>query len=225
VTPGDPAVRAHTAAVARDLLEHYDVDGLHLDRIRSPGSQYSHDDVTEAAFAAVGGGRSYGDFMRDQVTRVVSDLYDVLLEVRPTAKLSAAVWGIHTRLDGCTTSQGNIDYHQDSWAWMDVGIIDALVPMAYWDIEDGACTDWATLTDGFVAENAGRHIWMGMHALDDGDFDIARVAARVEYARGAGAQGTVVFASTYLDQAVERWDALAARPFADAALVPALTFR
>ncbi len=225
VTPGNAEVRAHTAAVARDLLERYDVDGIHLDRIRSPGPQYSHDDVTEAAFAA-SGMSDYGAFMRTQVTLVVSDIYDVMLEVRPDAKLSAAVWGIHTRLPGCSTSQGSSDYHQDSWAWMDQGVIDALAPMTYWQIEAGACTDWAALADGFLAESNGRPIWMGMHALDDGAFDIAKIGARVDYARTSGAAGTMVFASTYLDQGGgDRWTTFADGPFAEDAPVPLLDWR
>jgi hypothetical protein len=228
VTPGNPAVRAHTAAVARDLLERYEVDGLHLDRIRTPGRRYSHDEVTEAAFQAARAaapGLSFGDFMREQVTLTVAELYAVITEVRPAARLSAAVWGIHTALPGCSTSQGSADYHQDSWAWLERGVIDALVPMTYWPIEPGACTDWAALTDGFLEHRAGRQIWMGMHALDGGAFDFPRIEARIDYARAVAAHGTVVFASTHLDQGVGRWGPFSAGPFAEPARPPRIGWR
>ncbi len=207
-SPGIPAARAHIVATARELLERYDVDGLHLDRIRTAGADYSHDAVTQAAFdaaRALDPQLTWGDFMRTQVNTMVAELYAAAEEVRPRVKLSASVWGIYRPLPGCNTSQGYANYYQDSRAWLAAGTMDALVPMIYWPIEPGACTDWATLLDGFMAARADRHIWAGMHALDDGGWDFAAITSRITYARATGAQGTVVFASTYLDQDTSRW--------------------
>jgi uncharacterized lipoprotein YddW (UPF0748 family) len=231
--PGHPAVRAHIAATARDLLERYPVDGLHLDRIRTPGSDYSRDPVTVAAFDAARADDptlTWGDFMRDQVTAMVAALWDVIAEVRPTVRLSAAVWGIYRPLPGCTTSQGYAGYHQDSLAWLDRGVIDAIVPMIYWPIAPGACTDWSTLLAGFLDRRAGRHVWGGMHALDGGAWDFSAVRARVDDARGAGAEGVVVFASSYLDPDPARWDAFVGTaadpgPFVEPSPPPSMPWR
>lgn len=227
-TPGNPDVRAHIVATARELLETYDVDGLHLDRIRTPGPDYSRDDVTVAAHEA--SGLPWDDFMRAQVDAVVADLYDAIADVRPDVQLSAAVWGIYEPLPGCNTSQGYANYYQDSRGWLDDGIIDAIVPMMYWPIEPGACTDWAELLGGFLDADAGRHVWAGMHALDDGAWQFDAVRARIEHARAAGAEGTVVFASTYLDADPARWDALrgtadAPGPFHERAPTPAMPWK
>jgi uncharacterized lipoprotein YddW (UPF0748 family) len=232
-SPGNPAVRAHVVATARDLLARYDVDGLHLDRVRTPGPDYSHDAVTQAAYDAARGADpqlSWGDFMRAQVDATVAGIYDAARAVRPRARVSAAVWGIYQVLPGCSTSQGYANYHQDSRGWLAAGTMDALVPMIYWPIEPGACTDWSELLDGFLAARAGRHVWAGMHALDDGTWAFAQVRARIEYARTAGAQGTVVFASTYLDAAPVRWDdyvgtAPAPGPFAEPSPLPPMPWK
>ncbi|MBZ0234405.1 MAG: family 10 glycosylhydrolase [Deltaproteobacteria bacterium] len=232
-SPGIPAARAHIVATARELLERYDVDGLHLDRIRTSGPDYSRDPVTQAAFDAARAQDprlTWGDFMRAQVNAMVADLYAVTDEVRPRAKLSAAVWGIYRPLPGCNTSQGYANYYQDSRAWLAAGTMDALVPMIYWPIEPGECTDWAELLDGFMEARAGRHVWAGMHALDDGAWDFAAITSRLEYARTAGAQGTVVFASTYLDQAPARWTdyvgtSSAPGPFAEPAATPRMSWK
>lgn len=232
--PGNPAVRAHIAAVARDLLSRYEVDGLHLDRIRTPGPDYSRDAATTAAYDAARAGNpqlSWGDFMRSQVTAMVAELYAAIAGTRPAARLSASVWGIYKPLPGCATSQGFASYHQDSLAWAAAAQLDALVPMMYWDIAPGSCTDWSRLLDGFLGGRAGRHVWAGMHALDDADaWSFDEVRARIERARAVGAEGTVVFASSYLDQDRARWDAFAGTeaapgPFHEPAAPPAMPWK
>lgn len=231
-SPGIPAVRAHILATATDLLAHYAVDGLHLDRIRMPSTAYSHDAVTTAAYntaRATTPSLTWDDFMRAQIDQVVADIHGAVVANRPTAVLSAAVWGIYDRLPGCTTSQGFADYFQDSLHWLDAGTMDALVPMIYWSIDPGACTDWTALLDSFVTRRAGRHIWAGMHALDNDAWDISQVRARVLRSRDV-AQGLVVYASSYLDLDPARWSAFpgtAAEPgvFFDPAPVPAMSWK
>jgi uncharacterized lipoprotein YddW (UPF0748 family) len=231
--PGNPAVRAHIVAVARDLLTKYDVDGLHLDRIRTPGPDYSRDAATTAAFdtaKAANPALTWADFMRSQVNAMVAELHAALVETRPSAKLSASVWGIYKPLPSCSTSQGYANYYQDSLAWLAAGTMDALAPMMYWSIEPGACTDWSTLLDGFLAASADRHIWAGMHALDQSTWSFDKVRARIDRSRVAGARGTMVFASSYLDSDPPRWPAFVGTaaepgPYAEPAVPPAMSWK
>ncbi len=199
-SPANLAYRAHLIAAADELLGRYAVDGLHLDRIRYPGSWASYDPESEAAWAALPAPKpARDDWQRDNVTAAVAGIYAAMKTRRPAAVLSASVWGIYKRLPGCSTSEGYPQYFQDSIGWMKAGKIDAIVPMIYWDIGTG-CTDWSKLLDGFLAGAAGRPVIAGMHALDMSEVRPARLTARVDYARRVGAAGTSVFASTYLDQ-------------------------
>jgi uncharacterized lipoprotein YddW (UPF0748 family) len=231
--PGNPAVRAHIVAVATDLLANYDVDGLHLDRIRTPGPDYSRDATSVARYDAARAtdpALTWAGFMRAQVDAMVAELYAAVTATRPSARLSAAVWGIHTPLPGCNTSQGYGQYHQDSFAWTRAGTIDALVPMIYWPIAVGACTDWAALLDEFVASREGRHVWAGMHALDQSAWDFQAVDDRIQRSRVVGAQGTVVFASSYLDSDPARWQAFrgddaAPGPYFEIARTPGMAWK
>jgi uncharacterized lipoprotein YddW (UPF0748 family) len=235
-TPGNPAVRAHVAAVAEDLLTRYAVDGLHLDRIRSPARTFSHDAVTEAAYSAaraLDASLSWDAFMQEQVNQTVGAIHAALMRARPAARLSASVWGIYMPLPGCNTSAGLRDYHQDSRAWLQRGIMDALAPMIYWPMAEGACTDWAALMRGFMDNRHGRHIWAGMHALEPGNtWDFSAIAGRVAYARTQQAAGTMLFASSYLDQGTgaERWELFRSAsgmpgPFAEPASTPAMPWK
>jgi uncharacterized lipoprotein YddW (UPF0748 family) len=199
-SPGDPQVQAHLLAVATELLQKYDVDGLHLDRVRYPGQTYSHDPASNAAYAGLPAPKpTREEWQRTNVGKTVGALYAAMKLHRPKAVLSASVWGIYKPLPGCNTSQGYGNYFQDSIAWMKEGKIDALTPMIYWDIGTG-CTDWAKLLDGFMAGSNGRHIVAGMHGLDGTTVKPDRIKARVAYARQVGAAGTSIFASTYLEQ-------------------------
>lgn len=231
LSPGIDAVRAYNTAVARDLLTHYDVDGLHLDRIRYSGSGMGYNALEQEAFRASG----QADFAAWRASRVndqVRQLYGVLREVRPRARLSAAVWGTHTNLPGCHNSAGLDGYFQDSWAWTQGGYIDALCPMIYW-AEGSGCTDYGDLLATFMAHKGDREVWAGMHVLDKdaGCSGTCRLnwpalQTRVETARGQHAEGVTLFASAYLDpQALNAnqnvWQLLASGPFHDVAELPA----
>ena len=228
LSPGIPAVRAHNTAVARDLLSKYAVDGLHLDRIRVPGPDYSRDAVTVAAYntaKAATPSLTWADFMRAQVSQQVAEIHAAVTELRPKAKLSAAVWGIYKPLSGCSTSQGFANFYQDSLGWLAAGTMDAIAPMVYWPIEPGACTDWSTLVDGFVAARAGRQIWAGMHALDETVFSFPAIRSRIDRSRVNGTHGTVIFASAYLEP--DHWSAFVdnAGPYADEAPTPSMSWK
>lgn len=230
LSPGNPAVRAHLVAVADELLTRYAVDGLHLDRVRYPGSTYSHDAASLAAYAALSNPKpSWEDWQRQNVTDTVAALYAVMKQRRAKAALSAAVWGIYKALSGCSTSNGYGGYYQDSLAWTQQGAIDALVPMIYWDLGTG-CTDWGDHLDVFLAGANGRHVIGGMHALDSNAVRISRITARTQYGRSVGAAGIAVFASTYLEadySGTEMWTPFhgAMGPFEEDAVYPAMPWR
>jgi uncharacterized lipoprotein YddW (UPF0748 family) len=234
-SPGNPAVRAHLLEVVDELLTRYAVDGLHLDRVRYPGSTWSHDAASLAAYEAIPSAQrpTWADWQRQQVSDTVAGIYQKLQQHRPAAVLSAAVWGIYKPLAGCSTSQGYGGYYQDSIGWMKAGVIDAIVPMIYWDLDTG-CTDFGKLLDTFLAGSNGRHVVAGMLALDQGTPKMDRISARIDYARRVGAAGHAVFASTYLDAKTsgsptwpEVWSAFRGEdgPYAKDAEVPPITWR
>lgn len=234
-SPGNPDVKAHLLAVADELITNYEIDGLHLDRVRYAGSGYSQDAASLAAYNAIPSAQrpTYADWQRAQVSETVGAIYELLKQKRPNAVLSAAVWGIYKKLPGCSTSEGYSGYYQDSIGWMKNGQIDVIVPMTYWDIGTG-CTDWAKLMDGFLAGSNGRPVIAGMHALENDDrVHLDRINARVDYARTIGAAGTAIFASTYLNangsgqSYPEQWSNLSADggPFTEPAPTPPIDWR
>lgn len=221
LSPGVEAVRIWNTEVVKDLVTRYEVDGVHLDRIRYPGTAFGWNALSRQAFDE-GGGGDFDTFRLEAVNDQVRRIHQMLRVERPDVILSAAVWGIHTRLPGCTTSQGKADYFQDSWAWTQGGYIDALVPMIYWE-ENGTnrCTDWGDLYQTFLDHRSEAQIWGGMNVLDGPSnarvFDWSKLLLRLDTARAMNAPGVALYASAQL-ASNQVWSMLKEGPFAQPAL-------
>ena len=225
-SPASPVLRSHVKAVVADLVNRYDIDGIHLDRVRYAGRNTSCDPVSEAAFGApcfTSNGLSYADWQREQVNALVRELYqDVITPAGDDVWLTAAVW--HTYIDkwGWGYSQGYSDYYQDSQAWVKNGYIDAIAPMIYSsNPETFRLERWRTLVDDFQDNRGARYIIPGIGA-DQTPFD--EIAARIAAARELGTAGHALFSYTAL-AAHDYFDELAAGPYAQPAAVPDLPWR
>lgn len=220
----DDAYIEHYRLVVREIVQNYDVDGIHVDRIRSPSKDTCHSPALDALYAtekAAGRVSSWSEFYTGRVTKIMQAIYEEVVAHKPSALVSVAAWGIYKKFSGCGTSQG-IDYNQDTVAWAEMGIVDALMPMTYWDFDAyGGCADWGRLADFFKANLHGRMLVMGMHATEsnspnhmytDGKVHLDRITARIDYARSIDLAGTVIFASNYLSDA--DWDGILAGPYA-----------
>lgn len=183
MSPGNPAVRERLRDVVEDIVDHYDVDGVHLDLVRYPGAQYSHDAVSEARYD----GSGWEDWQRAQVVEAVRGVY-----AASPVPVTAAVWGVYTNDWGWSSvSQGYSDYYQDSRAFLDEGVTDGNMPMIYWPVTDveGDRLDFATLIADHVAHTSGRYVFAGIDASLGEDEVLTCIAS----AREHGARGVVIF--------------------------------
>jgi len=198
-SPGNPEVRERLAAVSADVASRYDVDGIHLDYIRYSDRGYSHD-VSSLFHWEAAGEPDWAEWQRAQVTATVQGVSDSV-----DIPVTAAVWGIYENSFGWSgVSQGNIDYYQDSRAFLASGALDANIPMIYWPVAsvEGAHLDFRTLVRDHVSHASGRHVYAGISAAEDiGREGLLRC---IEVAREEGAHGVVIFdytqAQPYFDE-------------------------
>jgi uncharacterized lipoprotein YddW (UPF0748 family) len=224
----------HYLAVARDLANRYDLDGLHLDRIRYAGKYSSCDPVSEGAsgvqcFYKPANYASYASFQRTQVNGTVRKFYEMIASEHPDMMLSAAVW--HTYKDdwGLGHSEGYSDRYQDSQGWMAGGYIDAIMPMIYSpnDANPNPADqtfpqwEWELLVNDFLAHSNGRFVIGGIGSNHYASF--SEIAARIDIARQLGIAGHAIFSYSGL-KAKGYIDDLAAGPYAEAAIVPEVTW-
>lgn len=198
-----PEVQTHVRQVVVDLVTRYDVDGIHYDRIRFPSSGVSDDPWSKARYAGEGNPMKleYNEWQRQNLIRMLTDIYGSISAIRPKTKVSAAVWGIYDKsklpqgagpADRANSyawaSSGLQDYHQDSMGMINGGALDALVPMTYWDM-GGIKPDYDELIAWFKDNiKNGRHVYGGQKV-----FSKAEMLRQVVATNLIGAHGTCPF--------------------------------
>lgn len=223
VSPGYAAARSHLARVAADIVRRYDVDGIHLDRIRYPGMPWSHDPPSLTGFGLdpAGNGSAWASYRRSLVTLTVRETADSVRAVRQGVALSAAVWGIDRDLWGWRSSQGYSQYFQDPTTWATDGSLDVAVPMTYFTVAATYCAyaDWACLLDDHlrrIQSAAGRQLYIGISAAKGA----AEVEKQIRLARERGAAGVSIYSYSSAN-AQNLWSILGGGLFAETAPVPA----
>jgi uncharacterized lipoprotein YddW (UPF0748 family) len=136
--PGEPAVREHVVKVVRDILERYQVAGVILDDYFYPypsrgfpkGSFPDH-----VFYARYGGNTDLGDWRRQNINRLISELHDTVKAVRPGALFGVSPFGIY-RKGFPDNVKVELDQYQDLYAdpvaWLKNGWVDYLSPQLYW---------------------------------------------------------------------------------------------
>ncbi|HYU77810.1 MAG TPA: family 10 glycosylhydrolase [Vicinamibacterales bacterium] len=152
---GHPDAAAYTVQVLTQLVSNYDVDGLHLDRIRYPeltasgqtpsaGANIGYNAVSVARFqrrygisAATTpspGDLRWADWRRAQVTNLVRRIYLNCAAIKPGILISAALiaFGGGPATDQAWQSaEAYWRVYQDWRAWLAEGILDVAIPMNY----------------------------------------------------------------------------------------------
>jgi len=193
VANGVPSFMEWIRKVTMHVVNTYDVDGIHYDRIRFPANTYSYDTISNARRAGPGNPHSLGfkDWQRDQITRSLTDIYGSIMKVKPWIKVSNAPFGIYdrSRFAGYSGYTDAYDiWLQESQHWSEVGCMDAVIPMIYWDIATAPRYD--ILIQDWVDHNYGRHIYGGMSASK---YTFPELGNEMLENRNRGAQGHCPF--------------------------------
>lgn len=137
---------------AVEIVENYDVDGIHLDDYFYPGKDFN--DAQE--FEKYGSEFSdIGDWRRDNVNKLIAQLDKELHAVKEDIKFGispAGIWANKKTNPLGSETTGHESYsssYADSLAWIKQGIIDYIIPQIYWEIGHNAA-DFAVLTDWWI---------------------------------------------------------------------------
>ncbi len=171
--PGQQRTIDRIVAVCKDIITHYDVDGILYDDYFYPSgipTDASAEDYDE--WQASGTSMSFGDWRRDNVNRMVQAVYDMIQETRPevrygispagVAASSSAVAGKHG-VEPCPTGS-DWQYNgifSDPLAWLETQSIDYISPQVYWPFGHST-NDYGLITGwwGKIAAHFGRQVYI-----------------------------------------------------------------
>ncbi len=124
---GEPEVRKLIVDGAREILQKYGVDGLHMDDYFYPTQSTSFD---ASSFAALGNGASLGDWRRENLNKLVSEIYSAVKSVNEDILFGISPAG--------TIEKDYEQLYADVYTWCGkVGYIDYICPQIYFGLEHG----------------------------------------------------------------------------------------
>ena len=135
--PALPEVRNLVTDGVAELIDNYQVDGIHLDDYFYPGVDF--DDAE--SFAKYGDGfANIADWRRDNVNRLVEKLHRLIENYAPELDFGispAGIWASKTlHPDGSDTTSTYSSYfsmYADSKHWVEEGWLDYIAPQIYWE--------------------------------------------------------------------------------------------
>ena len=140
--PGHPDVVEYLVAVYAELASRYDLDGIHLDRIRYPGNSWGYNPTALARFQAQTRrsdvppplDAQWLQWRRDQVTALMRRVYLTVVGIDPHIRVSAALSAIGYAPTPAYDweTRGPYTSHLQDWrAWLEEGVLDLALPMIY----------------------------------------------------------------------------------------------
>jgi uncharacterized lipoprotein YddW (UPF0748 family) len=190
VSPFSALARDHVVAVVADLIDRYDVDGIHLDYVRFPGAAYGFgleartrfaldwgfdpadlhkDPALVSAVIGVGAAASLDSVWAARRSQQVDSLVLALRDVSAGLPLSAAVVA--------DPQSARKDKGQDWVGWVHRRWMDFVVPMAY-NYRPGDFRDWVQIMHNTIGRDrmlVGLAIYGGRDAYVDRSINILRV--------------------------------------------------
>ncbi|HEY5481672.1 MAG TPA: family 10 glycosylhydrolase [Verrucomicrobiae bacterium] len=153
--PGHPLALQYTVNVALDLVNNFDIDGIHYDYIRFTANNQGYNPTSIARYNARYGltgqpsaaNEQFKQWRRDQVSAVVRQAYAKIQKSKPQVKQSGSfvTWNpspTSSTRAGFQATRPYYDVYSDWDSWLQEGIVDMAVPMTYYD--------WASLPNDYT---------------------------------------------------------------------------
>ncbi|MEA3424205.1 MAG: family 10 glycosylhydrolase [Bacillota bacterium] len=135
--PGNPLVRTIVAAGAMEIIQNYDVDGIHFDDYFYPSASFN-DSETYRTYGK--GFDNISDWRRNNVTEMIKMVNDMINRVDPSVEFGISPFGIWANKSSNplgTDTRGNQSYYShyaDTKLWVEEGYVDYINPQVYWNI-------------------------------------------------------------------------------------------
>jgi len=163
INPGIPEARQHIIDTIMEVVNGYDIDGVHLDDYFYPSNGDFADD---AAFAAFNAKQivDKGDWRRDNINEFVRNLGQSIHAVKPKVSYGISPFGVwrNKAVDptGSDTKAGVTTYdnmYADVRTWIRQNWVDYVMPQIYWSLSFSAAR-YDILVDWWTNEVRGTNV-------------------------------------------------------------------
>jgi uncharacterized lipoprotein YddW (UPF0748 family) len=201
--PGATQVQDHVTAVISDVVDRYDVDGIHFDDYFYPYPTATEfpDSMTYANYVNNGGPLMLGDWRRNNVNTLVERVSAEINARKPWVRFGISPFGIYR--PGMPPGISGLDQYaslySDPVKWKAEGWVDYLAPQLYWPSTQAAQAYeplidwWSKLAD------TGRYTFAGNYlskldsaaawSIQEFQTQVALSRARADY----GSLGNIFF--------------------------------
>ena len=195
--PGLPEVRDYITMILMDIVNRYDIDGLHMDDYFYPYSIIENEDAQTFALHSRGFTNVH-DWRRDNINLLVEMVNDSINIVKPWVKWGISpfgVWKPNVPAGISSMDAFNILYC-DPIAWLEAKTVDYITPQCYWPFGGGQ--DYGLLIPWWAsqAKTYGRHFYpgQGLFHVYDADWDVDEIPNQIELNRNTEyCDGSVYF--------------------------------
>lgn len=170
--PGEPAAVDQFIAVVLDVVNRYDIDGVHIDDYFYPYPINDSannlvpfpDDSSYARARAAGETLARDDWRRQNVDRLIERMYREVKEAKPHVLVGISPFGIWRpgHPEGISGFDQYSSLYADARKWLREGWVDYFTPQLYWQI-DSAGQSYPKLLAWWAEQSVKqRHLWPGI---------------------------------------------------------------
>lgn len=205
--PGLPEVKNHILKIIAEVVNNYDIDGIHLDDYFYPytikGLEIPDFETYQTQKTSTE--ETIFDWRRNNVNDLVKRMGDTIKTLKPHVKFGIspyAVWR-NKKQDplGSETLSGQTSFDNlycDTKKWMEQEWLDYIAPQLYWSIKS-PYTSYTHLIDWWAGHPNKRHLYIGhaiykLNKLDKHSFETAELVDQIYIARSKPSiQGNIYF--------------------------------
>ncbi len=136
LNPGEPEANELVVDGILEIIQNYDIDGIHLDDYFYPDSSFPDGET----FAKYGGNfTDIGDWRRNNTTNLIKSIRSSIKAENPNIIFSVSPCGIWANKssipEGSDTNgiQAYFDYYADTRLWVKENLVDWIIPQIYWN--------------------------------------------------------------------------------------------
>ena len=239
LNPGEPEARKFSLNVIMDVVNRYDIDGVHFDDYFYP---YRIDSLEFADSISY---KTYGDTLVDKdnwrrknINQFIEAVHDSIEAVKPEVKFGVSPFGVWRNRDkdplGSDSQAGQTTYddlYADVRLWLQNGWLDYVAPQIYFSIGYPPA-DYEKLLDWWTRNTFGRQLYIGQAAykVDNNHDENWKLPSQIPEQirmnrRNFQVDGSIYFsARSFLKNSLSLNDSLKKEHYRHPALIPAMNW-